>query len=701
MSDLSLHPERLYSLLPALYRMRDAAGGEPLRALLSVLESQLQALEDDIEGLYETWFIETCPEWAIPYIAELLDVRGLPPRQAVSARAYVANTAHYRRRRGTLGVLPALGQSVTGWPVRAVEGRALLGRTQHAAQPQLKSLRTPQLRRQQGRDRVDGPFDSAQHTLDVRRKFHPNKIELQLWRQLSLRTVGGQAALLPGLDTAALPILVFTFSPIGLSAPLFAPAPTSAEPSASAAPEASHPAPLRRSAIQEEQQRIEEAKYQQKAAPAAVYFGAQPAFRIVIEGVDGTRSELGAADLLICDLKDPVGGAAWAWVWPQRSVAGAAPYQAAIDVERGRFVLPKSLVPAGARVRVDYSWGAPAAIGGGYERPPSPLRMAAESSAELVPISGGERSPALNVIDQKLAELHLTSSAAPRHVIVQLEDSLTYRARSWSLPSNVRLELRAASGQRPVLSTPEERLEISCQDGAALSLDGILFCGALSLAVSEGAHASLDLHHSTISPLGTPPGRIGPLDSHAILITGSGSLSITGRRSVAWVDLSGGQPATLDWTDCIIPSMPAKNASVSLRGCTVLGDLSARELTLATDTIFAGAVAIQSARSAIRSCYLPRELATELGTNCQPAMAIRDGLDPVLVTPVFSSLSYGQPGYGRLALSSHPSLRTGASDGGELGAMHHLRGPQRDAALRSALEDYLRLGLEAEIFYAT
>lgn len=697
MSDLSLRPERLYAMLPALYRMRDAAGGEPLRALLSVLESQLQALEDDIEGLYETWFIETCPEWAIPYIAELLDVQALPPRQAVSPRAHVANTAHYRRRKGTLGVLPALGQSVTGWPVRAVEGRALLGRTQHVAHPQLASLRTPSLRRRQGRARVDGPFDTAQHTLDVRRKFHPNKLELQLWRQLSLRTAGGQAAPLPGLDTTALTILAFTFSPIGLSAPLFAPNPTSADESASSAPEASQPAPLRRSAVQEEQQRIELAQYQHGAAPAAVYFGAQPAFRIVIEAADGKRSELGAADLFICDLKDPVSS----FAWPQRQVVGAAPYQAAVDVERGRFVLPKSLVPAGARVRVDYSWGAPAAIGGGYDRPPSPLRTEADSSVQIVSISGGERSPTLNAIDQKLAGLNLSSSAAPRQIIVQLEDSLTYRARSWSLPGNVQLELRAASGQRPVLSTPVETLEISCQDGAALSLDGVLFCGTMSLKVPDGARASLDLHHSTIAPQGSPPGRIGPLASYAILLTGGGSLSITGRRSVAWVDLSAGQPATVDFTDCIIPSLPAKNASVSLRGCTVLGDLTARELTLATDTIFAGAVAIQSARAAIRSCYLPRELATALGTNCQPAMAIRDGLDPVLVTPVFSSLSYGQPGYGRLALSAHRSLRTAASDGGEPGAMHHLRGPQRDLVLRKALDDYLRLGLEAEIFYAT
>ncbi|WP_267876476.1 MULTISPECIES: hypothetical protein [Moorena] len=34
--------ERLYNLLPAIYRQRDFAQGEPLRALLAVMEKELQ-----------------------------------------------------------------------------------------------------------------------------------------------------------------------------------------------------------------------------------------------------------------------------------------------------------------------------------------------------------------------------------------------------------------------------------------------------------------------------------------------------------------------------------------------------------------------------------------------------------------------------------------------------------------------------------
>ena len=68
--------DRLYNLLPSIYRLRDASDGKSaLRALLAIIESEYQALEDDIGGLYDDWFIETCAEWVVPYIGDLLGVR--------------------------------------------------------------------------------------------------------------------------------------------------------------------------------------------------------------------------------------------------------------------------------------------------------------------------------------------------------------------------------------------------------------------------------------------------------------------------------------------------------------------------------------------------------------------------------------------------------------------------------------------------
>src|SRR5262249_9419964 len=127
------HRERLYALLPTIYRLRDAAQGEVLRALLEVVDDQIAAIEDDVAARYESWFIETCPEWVGPYIGDLVGVRGLnraSPRTR-SQRAFVANVLAYRRRKGTAAMLEQLARDVTGWPAHAVEYFLRVGTTQH------------------------------------------------------------------------------------------------------------------------------------------------------------------------------------------------------------------------------------------------------------------------------------------------------------------------------------------------------------------------------------------------------------------------------------------------------------------------------------------------------------------------------------------------------------------------------------------
>src|SRR5258708_7562181 len=65
--------DRLYQLIPAIYRIRDSDLGEPLRALLQVIATQVNLVEDNIQQLYENWFIETCEDWVVPYIGDLVD----------------------------------------------------------------------------------------------------------------------------------------------------------------------------------------------------------------------------------------------------------------------------------------------------------------------------------------------------------------------------------------------------------------------------------------------------------------------------------------------------------------------------------------------------------------------------------------------------------------------------------------------------
>jgi hypothetical protein len=71
------------------------------------------------------------------------------------------------------------------------------------------------------------------------------------------------------------------------------------------------------------------------------------------------------------------------------------------------------------------------------------------------------------------------------------------------------------------------------------------------------------------------------------------------------------------------------------------------------------------------------------------------------LTPTFTSVRYGDPGYAQLSLTCAEEIRTGAEDGAEMGMFNHLKQPLREANLRASLEEYLRFGLAAGIFYVT
>src|SRR5512145_2884518 len=102
--------DRLFDLLPAVYRRRDAEISYPLRALLQVIAEQVEVVEKDIAQLYENWFIETCQDWVVPYIGDLLGWTlvadaGLPGsspgdqarNRTLMPRREIANLIRYRR----------------------------------------------------------------------------------------------------------------------------------------------------------------------------------------------------------------------------------------------------------------------------------------------------------------------------------------------------------------------------------------------------------------------------------------------------------------------------------------------------------------------------------------------------------------------------------------------------------------------------
>src|SRR5262249_29872134 len=114
----------LFDRMPEIYRTRDAEQTpvNQLRAYLGAVEVAFSALYDDITRLYDDLFIDTCDDWVIPYIADLLGTTHLKG-DPHTLRADVADTIALRRRKGTLGAIERLAANLTESACRAVELR--------------------------------------------------------------------------------------------------------------------------------------------------------------------------------------------------------------------------------------------------------------------------------------------------------------------------------------------------------------------------------------------------------------------------------------------------------------------------------------------------------------------------------------------------------------------------------------------------
>jgi len=122
----------LYQRLPEIYHIRDAEQLPPgqLQAYLDVIDTVQARIRDNIEALYHDLFIETCDDWVIQYIADLLGTSHLAG-DPWTLRADVARSIHHRRRKGTLGVIESLTYALSGWAVHTVELRERLVWNQH------------------------------------------------------------------------------------------------------------------------------------------------------------------------------------------------------------------------------------------------------------------------------------------------------------------------------------------------------------------------------------------------------------------------------------------------------------------------------------------------------------------------------------------------------------------------------------------
>jgi hypothetical protein len=260
-SYVARYSDKLWQLLPAVYRTLDThqAPGTagPLRELVNRIGAQIATVRRGIDRLWENQSIETCDDWVIPYIGDLLATRMVSCLDARAQRLDVAKTIYYRRRSGTVGVLEELGADIAGRDVRVVEFFRRLGRTRHQFDPPIGPIpvpfdpaappiqpvveglvgtysRTPaggfaDLRNRYGAANTNSAFDEFAHTADLRRGaqssgwYNISHLGVFIWWLQSFPIL----AATPVSNGATPPC--FTFDPTGRDLLLFAPSSRSAE----------------------------------------------------------------------------------------------------------------------------------------------------------------------------------------------------------------------------------------------------------------------------------------------------------------------------------------------------------------------------------------------------------------------------------------------------------------------------------------
>jgi hypothetical protein len=702
---MSLAAERLYALLPAVYRVRDDQQGRPLQALVSLIAQELEALEENVDQLYDDQFIETCQEWVAPYIGDLIGYRplhgGVPG--VASPRAEVANTIRHRRRKGTAAMLEQLARDVTGWPARAVEFFEQLATTQYMNHVRLDAPATVDLRSTPRMLQVDGPFNAVEHTAEMRRpesgagRYNIPNIGLFLWRLQPFRLSDVPLTPHPGDASGR----KFRFNPLGADQPLFRLPVTETVISHIAEP-ANVPDPINL--------RLMARAVRAAASDPTVAddYGEDDSMVLSRPNSDPSKPPIAidVANICVCDLRDVPGG------WAHEQLANNVNQdKICIDPRLGRVLLGANI--SGPILGTFHS-GFSRPIGGGeYPRSPTGESLTNELASRGEPL-----------------QPHLDDIASGKRLMI--DDSLTY-AETPALVFKVdpvtdpgvpgiEVVVTARDGARPLIVLPTDAmLRIGAR--GRLVLDGLVISGgALQLDdTGDVEPRELVLRDCTLVPghaLNPDGSAVSPGAASLIIAHPFAKIRlercITGPLQV----VAGDSDVTL--TDCIVDAGAPQNAAyaadasggfgaeVAVTNCTIIGKLHTKLLQLASNSIFfaqlgtapgetwrAPLLAERRQEGCVRFCYVPPGSVTPRRYRCVPDNDHPD------VLPHFTSLRYGAPGYGQLRHATDKSIRQGASDEGEMGVMHDLFQPQRETNLLIRLDEYLRFGLHAGVFYAT
>ena len=710
--------ERLYGLLPAIHRVRDAqeSGGQ-LRALLAIAEEQLDLLEADVERLYDDWFIETCQEWVVPYIGDLLGVRGLLEVEGApfSQRGLVANTIAYRRAKGTVAVLEQLARDVTGWGARAVEYFERLATTRALNHRRRSDVAIADVRSADAASLTGTPFESAQHIADVRHidngrgRYDIPHVGLHVWRLQSYPLeVLSTARPVPAAtaDEAGR----YTFSPLGYDLPLYN-VPRAEEDFTHLAAEPNVAAPLRRHPLNDELNERRRARADHRTDFAEVYFDdSQPVFRVVL-GDAGQREELTPEQVAICDLSDPDEPPATGWRRPDPAKGLAV----GVDPVLGRLALPEGA--SADTVEVAYAYGFPGDLGGGpYDRSASVRPLVAGVPDWQAGVTAVARANDDDLFPSLAAAVDAWHThPQPAFGVIAVMDNRSYDDDlAIEVPAGGRLLIVAADW--PIDEQPDRSLDPKRRPGRLLArgrrphvggaitvhgtagevpgeliLDGLLL--EQPVTVLAGNLGWLRIAHCTLPPE----------TARVTVEAPNGSLAVEFERSISG-PLALADTSRVRIRDSIIEghgddAISALEADADIQAGTIAGATRVRTIA-AGNAIFTDPVVVRQRQTGcVRYCYLPLASVAPRRFRCHPV----DEAAAARVAPAFTSLDLrtDPSAYGQLATLCPAEITHGAEDEGELGAFNFLKNAQRLTNLTTRLDEYLRFGLEAGVVFVT
>ena len=748
---MSANPDRLYDLMPVVYRMRDAEIGYPLRDFLRVMATQANVLEADITRLYNNWFIETCDDWVVPYIGDLLGYALLPEARALgedgvpaaklgralAPRADVANTIDARRRKGTLALLDDLARDAAGWPARAVEFFRLLGWMQHLDHQHRCRGGTADVRDPGVMQRIgwaNGAFDPLAHSVDVRRlgshhrrgRYAVPNVGLFVFRLRSYAVTTTPAYCVEDIGPHC-----FAFSVLGNDTPLFQ-RPETPQAATSIARESELPVPLRRYRFADRGPRADYASVSDalygEGKSVVIY---APDWPSKGQGLPVPREALIPADL-----------SGWRYQIPKGRVA--------VDAARGRLMFPANLRPKRG-VWVSYQYGFAADLGGGeYARTTPELENATRYIVHTLlpnsdPTQGNLPPGHFASIGDALAAWSRAKSATPslNALVIELAESGVYDGSlDLQLAAGEAIQVRAADRTRPVLrlldarASQSDALGVSGGAGSRFLLDGLLVIGrGIEVHVqgddTESSTPAPDLcelviRHCTLVPGWTLQCECDPKRP------GEPSVTLDGTRASLRVEHSiigpisvisppqRGEPPRVQLCDSVLdatgpqrvaigaPDEAVAYVATSIRRCTVIGEVQVHGIQLAEDSIFISLVRVLRRQlGCMRFCYVPPGSRTPQRFHCQPDLATaavplsQRPAETLRVTPLLRSLRYSTPNYVRLHDRCCDEIRSGASDGSAMGVYHDLYESQREANLALRLQEYVPANTDAGILFAS